>query len=66
MVMYVKRDNSANYGSLLHIQRLMSDRKMFGREDDLSVSVPFQGDEVGGSNECCPLRSNFNAKKFKL
>ena len=37
MVMYAKRDNSAKYGSLLQIQRLMSDRKMFGRAEDLSV-----------------------------
>ena len=24
--------------------------------------LPSQGDEVGGSNECCPLTSSFNAK----
>ena len=24
----------------------------------------FQGDEVGGSNERCPLTSNFDAKKI--
>ena len=37
IVMYAKRDNSANYGSLLQIQKLMLDRKMFGRAEDLSV-----------------------------
>ena len=35
--MYANRDNSANYGSLLQIERLMSDREMFGRAEDLSV-----------------------------
>ena len=35
--MYAKRDNSASYGSPPQIQRLMSDRKMFGRAEDLSV-----------------------------
>ena len=35
--MYSKRDNSANHGSLLQIQRSMSNREMFGRAEDLSV-----------------------------
>ena len=37
MVIYANRDNSANYGSLLQIQRLMSNREMFGKAADLSV-----------------------------
>ena len=40
----------------------MSDRKMFGRTEDLSV-LPLKVDEVGGRNKCCPLTSNFDAKK---
>ena len=62
--MYAKRDKSANYGSLLQIQRLMSGRKMFGRAEDLSV-LPLKADEVGESNECCPLTSNFDAKNSR-
>ena len=61
--MYAKRDNSAIYGSLLRIQRLMSNRDMFGRAEDLSVFA-ISGEEVGESNERCPLTSNFDAKKF--
>ena len=47
IVMYAKRDISANYGSLLQIQRLMSDRKMFGREEDLSIFVIPGGQSLG-------------------
>ena len=35
--MHAHRDNSANYRPLLQIERLMSDREMFGRAEDLSV-----------------------------
>ena len=35
--MDANRNNSANYGSLLQIERLMSDREMLGRAEDLSV-----------------------------
>ena len=35
--MDVNRNNSANYGSLLQIERLMSGREMLGRAEDLSV-----------------------------
>ena len=52
-----------NYGSLLQMQRLMSNREMFGSAEDLQF-LPFQGDEFGGSNERCPLTSDFDAKKF--
>ena len=61
--MYAKRNNSANYGSLLQTERLMSDREMLGRAENLSVFAKFQGDEVGGSKERCPLQLNFDAKK---
>ena len=61
--MYANRDNSANYGSLLQIQRLMSNREMFGRAEDFQF-LPFQGDEFGGGNKRCPLTSDFEAKKF--
>ena len=61
--MYANRDNSANYGSLLQIQRLMSDRELFGRAEDLSVFT-IQGEEVGGCNEGCPPTLNFDGKKF--
>ena len=37
IVMYANRNNSANYGSLLQIERLMSDREVPGRTEDLSV-----------------------------
>ena len=37
IVMYANRNNSENYESLLQIQRLMSNREMFGRADDRSV-----------------------------
>ena len=37
MVMYSNRDISANYRSPLQIERLMSDREMFVRAEDLSV-----------------------------
>ena len=61
--MYANRDNSANYGSLLQIERLMSDREMFRRAEDLSVfAIP--GGRSRGSNERCPLTLNFDAKKF--
>ena len=40
----------------------MSDRKMFGRAEDLTV-LPLKVDEVGGRNVCRPLTSNFDAKK---
>ena len=47
--MYLNRDNSANYGSPLQIQRSMSNREMFGRADDLSVfAVP--GGRVWGTS----------------
>ena len=62
--MYSSRDNSANYRQLLQIERLMSDREMFGRAEDLSV-LPFQGDEVGESNERCPLTLNFDKKNSR-
>ena len=62
--MYANRDNSANYGSLLQIQRLMSNREMFGRAEDLSVFAIPGGDEFLGSNERCPLTPDFDAKKF--
>ena len=48
---------------LLQIERLMSDREMFGRAGDLSV-FPFREDEVGETKERCPLTSNFDAKKI--
>ena len=35
--MDANRNNSANYGSLLQIERLMSDGEMLGRGEDLSV-----------------------------
>ena len=61
--MFANRDNSANYGSLRQIQRLMSNREMFGRAENLSVfAIP--GNEFGGSNERSPLTSDFDAKKF--
>ena len=45
----------------LQTERLMSDREMFGRAEDLSVfAIPFH--EAGESNERCPLTLNFNAK----
>ena len=34
--MYANRNNSANYGSLLQIERLMSDRERLGRAEELS------------------------------
>ena len=37
IVMYANRDNSANYRPLFQVERLMSDRKIFGRTEDLSV-----------------------------
>ena len=40
----------------------MSDRKMFGRAEDLSV-LPLKVDEVGARNKCCLLMSNFDANK---
>ena len=48
---------------LLQIERLMSDREMFGRADDLSVFL-FREDEVGESKKRCPLTLNFDAKKI--
>ena len=64
--MYANRDNSANYGSLLQIQRVMSDREMFGRAEDLSVfAIPWRRSGEG-SNEHCPLASDFDAKKFEF
>ena len=42
----------------------MSDRKMFGRAEDLSVLL-FQGDRVGGNNKRCPLTLNFDAKNSR-
>ena len=63
--MYANRDNSTNYGSLLQIQRLMSNRKMFNLEgQSIYEFLPFQGDKFGGSNERCPLTSDFDVKKF--
>ena len=65
--MYAKRDNSADYGSLLQIQKLLSDRKMFGRAEDLSVfAIPGGRSRGGGGggSECRPLTSDFDAKKF--
>ena len=53
--MCVNRDNSANYGSLLQVQRLISNREMY-------QFLPFQRDDFGGSNERCLLTSNFDAK----
>ena len=47
--MHANKDNSANYKPLLQIERLMSDREMFGRTEDLSdFAIP--GDEVLLSN----------------
>ena len=56
--MFANRDNSANYESLLQIQRLMSNREMLGRAEDLSVFAR-------GSNERCPLTSDFDAKNSR-
>ena len=43
------------------IQRLMSDKEMFGRAEDLSVfAIP--GGRSRGKQEGCPLTSNFDAK----
>ena len=62
--MCAKRDNSANYGSLLQIQRLMSDRRMFGRAEDLSVfAIP--GGRSRGKQRVLPLTSNFDAKNSR-
>ena len=60
--MYVNRNrnNSANYGSLLQIERLMSERCLEGQR--IYQFLPFQGDEVGGSIERCLLTLNFDAK----
>ena len=59
--MYANRDISANYRPLLQIERLMSDREMFVRAEDLSVfTIP--GGRSRGGNERCPLTSNFDAK----
>ena len=58
--MYANRNNSANYRSLLQIERLMSDREMLVRAEDLSVfAIP------GGRKERCLLGLNFDAKKIQ-
>ena len=59
--MYANRDNSTNYRPLLQIERLMSDREMSARAEDLSVfAIP-----GGRSNERCPLTLNFDVKKSR-
>ena len=63
--MHANTENSANYRPLLQIERLMSDREMFGSAEDLSVFAIPGGDEVLLSNERCPLTLNFDAKKIK-
>ena len=62
--MYANRDNSTNYRPLLQIERLMSDREMFEGQKIYQL-LPFQWDEVGGSNERCPLTLNFDAKNSR-
>ena len=63
--MYANRDSSANYGSLLQIQRLMSNREMFGRAEDLSVfAIP--GGRVRGKQRALPLTSDFDAKNHEV
>ena len=37
IVRHENRDNSANYRPLLQVERLMSDREIFGGAEDLSV-----------------------------
>ena len=50
--MYANRDKSANYGSLLQIEMLMSDIEM-GRVEDLSVfSIP-DGRSLGKKRALC-------------
>ena len=59
--MYANRDNSAKYRPLFQIERLMSDREMFEGQK-IYQFLPFQGDEVGGSNGRCPLTLNLDVK----
>ena len=63
MVMYANSDNSENYGSLFQIQRLTSNREMFGRAEDLSVfAIP--GGRVRGKQQALSANIRFDAKKF--
>ena len=53
IVMYANRNNSANYGSLLQIERLMSGREMLGRAEDLSVFAIPGGRSRGKQRALC-------------
>ena len=54
---------SANYGSLLQIERLMSDREMIGRAEDLSVfAIP--GGRSRGKQRALSAKIKLGCKKI--
>ena len=62
--MYANRDISANYRPLLQIERLMSDREMFVRAEDLSVfTIP--GGRSRGKQRALSANIRLRCKKFR-
>ena len=64
--MYANRDNFANFtGRLLfQIERLMSDREMFGRAEDLSAFAITEWRSLVKQQALSPNNINFDAKKI--